>query len=126
MTPAGQAKADRNGVLGQAHVLGIERCHSTIDGDLGGVPIEVKTCEAVVRNGRDREGLRPGRFHLSAYQHKHLVEQGGDYVFVVVSHGTILAEARVPALEVEARHSVSSRPVTRIPYLSFINAVVFR
>lgn len=126
MSPEGQVKADRNGVLGQAHVLRIERCKTTIGGDLGGIPVEVKTCEAVVKNGRGRKELRLGRFHLSDYQHKHLIERGGDYVFVVVSNGLILGESRVPALEVEDRYAVSSRPVTRIPYPSFVNAVVFR
>ena len=130
MTPEGQTKADRNGVIGQAHVLGIERCHSTIDGDLGGIPVEVKTCEAVVKNGRQKNGkiatLRPGRFHLSDYQHRHLIEKNGDYVFVVVSHETILGEARVPAVDVEDRFSVSTRSVTRIPYPAFVNAVAFR
>jgi hypothetical protein len=131
MTPAGQVKADRNGVLGQAHVLGIERCHSTIDGDLGGVPVEVKTCEAVIKNGWRASNGKPyaarlGRFHLSNHQHNHLVCLGGDYAFVVVSNGRILGEARVPAQEVEDRFTVSSRPVTRIPYTAFVKAVVFR
>lgn len=120
------AKADRNGVIGQSHVLGIGRCHSTIDGDLGGVPVEVKTCEALVKNGQYEKAPRPGRFHLSDYQHNHLVKQKGDYVFVVVSHGRVLGKARVPAEDVEARFAVSTRPVTRIPYLSLVNAVVFR
>jgi hypothetical protein len=125
MTPAGQVKADRNGVLGQTYVLGIGRCHSTLDGDLEGVPVEVKTCEALVKNGRYEKAPRPGRFHLSDYQHKHLVKQRGDYIFVVVSNGRVLGKARVHAEEVEDKFAVSTRPVTRIPYLSLVNAFVF-
>ena len=130
MSPEGQVRADRNGVLGQAHVLGIERSHNTIDGDLGGVPVEVKTCEAVIKNGYRPETGKPlcprlGRFHLSDYQHKHLLEQGGDYAFVVVSNGRILGESRVSAQTVEDQFAPSTRRVTRIPYTAFVQAFVF-
>jgi hypothetical protein len=72
-----------------------------IDFVIDGVKVENKSCqEFIIDNFQDAKhkgGLRSGRFCFDALQHKTLVEQDGDYSFIVQRNSKPIFFARVPA-----------------------------
>lgn len=70
--------------------------HDLEDGD---TPVEVKTTKRTVQSG-DRE--RPGRYQLEGENHHQLVEQGGEYDFVLRdSEGDVVDVVTKEAAQVE-------------------------
>ena len=124
MTPEGQYRAATNGLVGERHVFGCST-HNVIDGDIGGVPVEVKSAQVQVKNGW-KNPRTAGRFILTNYQHRVLLETDGDYLFVVVHDGKVIAEKRLKAATIERRFKVSERRQIAIPHPKIIRGLLGR
>lgn len=112
------ALARQNGRSAELHILGCSTCQ-IIDGDLGGIAVEVKSAQVQVRNGKGRHHTgttTSGRFILTNYQHRALLEKRGDYIFAVMNEGQVIAQKRIPAFQIEKRFQVSSRRQTAISH----------
>ena len=118
----------KNGRIGEIAALGYSR-KEILDGDLGGVPIEVKSAQFEIKNGTGRHGegrQYVGRFKLLKYQHEVLLQKGGDYIFCLINRGRVIEKVRLSAQVVEDRFSVSSKEVTRIAYPLVIPSPFYR
>ncbi|WP_269849038.1 hypothetical protein [Methanosarcina horonobensis] len=54
-----------------------------IDFVIDGVKVENKSCQEYINATGNHNGMRSGRFCFDALQHQTLIEQGGDYSFLV-------------------------------------------
>jgi len=69
-----------------------------IDGDLEGVPLEIKSCQVCITdNSHPFTGKRSGRFVFSGDQHNALLESGGEYLLIVHKEGSPFLGFRAPA-----------------------------
>lgn len=72
-----------------------------IDFSINGVRVEVKSCqETIIDNYTDKKhtgGLRSGRFCFTDFQHQTLIENNGDYIFLVHREGVPIFYFRVQA-----------------------------
>lgn len=69
-----------------------------IDGDLGGVPLEIKSCQVcIIDNSHPTTRKRSGRFIFSGDQHNALIESGGEYLLIVHKEGSPFLGFRAPA-----------------------------
>lgn len=71
-----------------------------IDATIDGVRVEIKSCQDRVRDSNNSGGTRSGRFVFSEEQHKTLIENNGEYIFLVHNTGVPFIFFRVPARNV--------------------------
>jgi len=68
-----------------------------IDATIDGVRVEIKSCQERVKDSNNSGGTRSGRFVFSEDQHKTLIENNGDYIFLVHNAGVPFLFFRAPA-----------------------------
>ncbi|AKB79108.1 hypothetical protein MSHOH_2625 [Methanosarcina horonobensis HB-1 = JCM 15518] len=68
-----------------------------IDFVIDGVKVENKSCQEYINATGNHNGMRSGRFCFDALQHQTLIEQGGDYSFLVQKDSNPIFFARVHA-----------------------------
>lgn len=68
-----------------------------IDGELYGVPLEVKSCQISITDNSHSKSRRSGRFVFSGLQHQALVDSGGEYLLLVHKDGLPFLAFRAPA-----------------------------
>lgn len=71
-----------------------------IDATINGVRVEIKSCQEHVRDSNNSGGTRSGRFVFNEEQHKALIENNGEYIFLVHTAGVPFLFFRVPARNV--------------------------
>lgn len=90
--------AHDNGKLCERFVLDnikdFEFIYDPVDGKLGNVFAEIKSCMMVTKRG---EKYRSGRFWLRSDQHDFLVENNGLYIFLVTDGESVLYSRMVKA-----------------------------
>lgn len=82
-----------------------------IDFTINGVRVELKSCQDCVIDASHSSGFRSGRFVFSDLQHKILIENNGDYIFLVQHGGIPVFYARVPARKVKLGKFSSTKAV---------------
>lgn len=84
-----------------------------IDGNLGGVPLEIKSCQiCIIDNSHTTTGKRSGRFVFSGDQHKALIEAGGEYLLIVHKEGSPFLGFRAPAFCLDLPDFTGNRAVS--------------
>jgi hypothetical protein len=71
-----------------------------IDLTIDGKRVEIKSCQDRVRDSSTSTG-RWGRFHFREEQHSTLIENEGDYIFLVHHEGTPFIYLRIPARDIK-------------------------
>jgi len=71
-----------------------------IDATIDGVRVEIKSCQDHVKDSSTSGGTRSGRFVFNEEQHKTLIENSGEYIFLVHTAGVPFLFFRVPARNV--------------------------
>ncbi|WP_048065456.1 hypothetical protein [Methanosarcina acetivorans] len=108
MNPESNALASNNGIEmeniikalypeAEFHYKGI------IDFSIDGVQVEVKSCQEKINDTfsdkKHRGKPRSGRFNFSDLQHQTLIENSGEYIFLVHRGGIPIIYLRVPAVK---------------------------
>jgi hypothetical protein len=68
-----------------------------VDLTINGVRVEIKSCQDKIKDSNNSGGTRSGRFCFKDLQHKELVENAGEYIFLVQREGIPFLYFRVPA-----------------------------
>ncbi|MFZ2499572.1 hypothetical protein [Methanosarcina sp.] len=80
---------------------GLNFLNGQFDAELEGRFLEVKSCQAhIVDNSHPISHMRTGRFVFTAEQHQALLEQNGEYLFIVHVNGNPLITFKTPASSV--------------------------
>ena len=99
---AGNLAAAQNGVTMEGIIKtlypGAEFSYlGLVDLLIDGVPVEIKSCQDRIRDTSNAGGSRTGRFCFKDVQHQALIENGGEYIFLVHKQGVPFLYFRVPA-----------------------------
>ena len=90
--PGSNALASHNGAAMEFFVKGLlpeyDHIGGHIDGTLQGGAVEIKSCQKCITDSSHPTGHRPGRFVLSGDQHRDLLAENGEYIFIVHTNGT--------------------------------------
>lgn len=68
-----------------------------IDFSINGVRVEVKSCQETINASGNTNGHRSGRFCFTDFQHQTLIENCGEYIFLVHKENIPVVYLRVPA-----------------------------
>jgi hypothetical protein len=68
-----------------------------IDLHINGRPVEIKSCKITVTDNSHNNKIRSGRFVFSDLQHQTLLENEGEYIFLVHNECVPILYLRVPA-----------------------------
>lgn len=68
-----------------------------IDFSIDGVEVELKSCQEFINDKNNSTGKRSGHFCFSDLQHRALIENNGEYIFLVQREGIPVFYARVQA-----------------------------
>jgi len=68
-----------------------------IDFLIDGVRVEVKSCQEFIHASGNYDGIRSGRFCFNDLQHQTLIENNGEYVFLVHRGGVPIFYVRIQA-----------------------------
>ena len=68
-----------------------------IDATLNGGAVEIKSCQICITDSSHPTGHRSGRFILSGDQHRDLLAENGEYIFIVHREGLPFITFRAPA-----------------------------
>jgi hypothetical protein len=68
-----------------------------IDLHINGKPVEIKSCQTKTIDRSHGNKSRSGRFIFVDYQHQHLLENNGEYIFLVHEETTPILYFRVSA-----------------------------
>lgn len=83
-------KAVRNGKTFEnfaiKHLRGVEYIGGVYDAVYRGLPLEIKSCEAMITDSHASKNRRSGRFVFNSEQHEELKARGGTY-YVIVHQG---------------------------------------
>lgn len=71
-----------------------------IDLTINGIRCEIKSCQSSVKDSHNSGGSRCGRFVFNEEQHLSLIENEGEYIFIVHKEGVPFLYYRVPARNV--------------------------
>lgn len=72
-----------------------------IDFSIDGVRVEVKSCQELINASGNHDGIRSGRFCFKDIQHQTLIENNGEYIFLVHRGGIPIIYLRVPAVKLK-------------------------
>ncbi|AKB47409.1 hypothetical protein MSKOL_1632 [Methanosarcina sp. Kolksee] len=105
MTTESQTAAAQNGctmenIIKQLYPGAKLEYTGLIDATINGVRVEIKSCQEHVRDSNNSGGTRSGRFVFNEEQHKALIENNGEYIFLVHTAGVPFLFFRVPARNV--------------------------
>lgn len=73
------------------------RYKGLIDFSINGIRVEVKSCQDQINASGSPNGIRSGRFCFVDFQHEILLENNGEYIFLVHRDGVPIIYLRVPA-----------------------------
>lgn len=105
MTTESQTAASQNGctmegIIKQLYPGAKLEYTGLIDATINGVRVEIKSCQEHVRDSNNSGGTRSGRFVFNEEQHQALIENNGEYIFLVHNAGNPFLFFRVPARNV--------------------------
>ena len=120
-TTLAQARARRNGIISEHYasvMFDIDvSTKALIDGEYGGKPIEVKSCQARITDLSRHGGTRKGRFLIQRLQYARLLKEDGSFIFIVLdSKGKVLLARLVSARNLENLFPVKESGTTQIPW----------
>ncbi|WP_440947872.1 hypothetical protein ACSAZL_06385 [Methanosarcina sp. T3] len=72
-----------------------------IDFSIDGVRVEVKSCQELINASGSHDGIRSGRFCFKDIQQQTLIENNGEYIFIVHRGGVPIFYARIPAVKLK-------------------------
>jgi hypothetical protein len=106
MSPESNALASQNGIkmenIIKALYPGVRfEYQGLIDLSINGVRVEIKSCQEYVTDNSVKSTLRSGRFCFFDIQHETLIENAGEYIFLVQREGIPLIYVRVPAQKIK-------------------------
>lgn len=99
-TAAAQNGCTMEGIIKQLYPGAKLEYTGLIDATIDGVRVEIKSCQERVRDSSNSGGTRSGRFVFNEEQHKALIENNGEYIFLVQNSGVPFIFFRAPARNV--------------------------
>lgn len=98
---ASNALASHNGAAMELFTRGflpeLDFIGGHIDATLNGAALEIKSCQIHITDSSHPSGHRSGRFIFSGDQHRDLLAENGEYLFLVHRAGTPFITFRAPA-----------------------------
>lgn len=105
MSPESNALASSNGCAMEEFIKALYpdaefHYKGVIDFTIDGIRVELKSCQEFINDSNHSSGRRSGHFCFNDLQHLTLVENNGDYAFLVQRGGIPIFYVRIPASKI--------------------------